>query len=113
MNKKSKIVYNNTMQSKLIKKVDITEKASRIALDDLDKRIFDIIFAYSGSLDYGSLQIVETILLKHSKHLSMAKRQIAELYVRKDMENHPEMKQQVEQMMSKVTGKTTTPFSRN
>ena len=103
------ITQPKTLQYELISKIDSTELASRECLKDLDQRLWAIVMAYSGNMDYGSLQILEELLLNSLKHVRDTKGKIAHTFVEKDMKIHPELKQVVEMLTGKGLNAPQTP----
>jgi hypothetical protein len=91
-----------TIQESLIKAVDRAEDVNKDALKDIDSRLYQMVFAYSGAMDYGSMQILESIVLKTLNHIAWTKKQIAETYVKKDLENNPELNKQVQIIKSAI-----------
>ena len=106
---KTKHIIHKTLQAELVKKVDATELASRDCLKDLDQRLFHIIIAYLGSMDYGSLQILEGMLLHALTHCRETKGKIAGVFVEKDMEMNPGLKNFMEMVQKKAQNPLITP----
>lgn len=99
-NSNNKKISNNTIQKQLIHFIDTTENSNKEALKDIDSRLYDLIFAYSGNLDYGSLQVLEGCLKKNLDHLLHIKEAIAKEFINKNYLLNPGLKDQVEKILN-------------
>jgi hypothetical protein len=92
----------DTVQDKLVKDYSSMEKTSRDSMKDIDSRLFSMVFAYSQSMDYASLQMLESVLRRATDHIVQAKTSIAVAFVQKDIEMNPQDKSvQMKQAMIK------------